>query len=86
MSEKIYDNLGWEPISTLPNNYFAVLLWDGSNVSMGRRVSGSIDEFDAYTEQGEVFGSEFTHWMPLPAPPKRLWPENDQGTTNDQAR
>lgn len=64
-------SMGWWPISDLPAGYVAVLLWDGSDVSIGVRVIGSHDEMQAFTESGEVTGP-FTHWMPLPSPPKKM--------------
>lgn len=65
--------MDWQPIETAPRDGSRILLWvaDGGDDHQGGICFGR-----RYEKSGRVQGEgmtgdwQFTHWMPLPPPPK----------------
>lgn len=60
---------GWQSVETAPIEK-AVLVWDGSGITVGRQYeTGSwfVDNSHGFNEDGQIF--DVTHWMPLPDSP-----------------
>ena len=57
----------WKPIETAPHDWSLVLLWDGSDVTVGKFLNCDDIEWIDVLNGFEVLP---THWMPMPEPPK----------------
>jgi hypothetical protein len=74
---------GWQPIETAPRDCERLLLWSPKAGPYGRGAvvfgrtyglsSGSLE----VRGEGMLGDWEFTHWMPLPAPPNTSIGERD---------
>lgn len=59
----------WQPIETAPRDGKEVLGYDRGVVS-GMYWNGSQWEWTVLAWSDETYGTDATHWMPLPEPPK----------------
>jgi len=71
---------GWRPIETAPKDGSSILLWDGWRMQVcAWDFDDLYDREPKHWVYGEAQGEynvretfdDATHWMPLPAPPKR---------------
>ena len=68
----------WQPIETAPKDGREILLYDGDRVTFGGYLNAQSQgvepqaEHETFCGWWSVSGSDdvFTHWMPLPEPPK----------------
>lgn len=66
------NNDGWISIKDrLPDNYLSVLLFDSPDreIFVGYMDAGGEFQLEGYSYEYSL-GCHFTHWMPLPEPPK----------------
>ena len=65
--------MDWQPIATIPNNGEHVILAerDPYSIIVGK-YNSKRESYHIELEDGETFRSlhDFSHWMPLPEPPK----------------
>lgn len=63
--------IGWQSEKTNPAKLdIPLLVWDGSQQAVGRKVTNScwfVDNTYGYCEDGEIVG--VTHWQELSSPP-----------------
>lgn len=69
---RLTENSGWQPIETAPKDGTEVLLaYPGGLVKSGKwTLFGGAYEDHWADGKRPRFGSDPTHWMPLPAPPQ----------------
>jgi hypothetical protein len=67
----------WQPIETAPKDGTAILIWPANASFYGDEATSYVVRWHDWKEAWiEASGEEYaafypTHWMPLPAPPKK---------------
>jgi len=59
----------WQPMETAPQDGDCFIAYDGVT---GKLLFTMYWDGEDYITENESWSGDFTHWMPLPKPPKEL--------------